>query len=160
MGFAMVGVLMASGSLNIGEIILTRAVGGCWLELGPGCSRCSSYLVFRVLPWQETNRAPFDVAGEGDRKSSSDLPSTIPAWPSSLFLVAEYVNMMFDSHILTSIFFRRLAVAAGWVAARELLFAQPNFFWLALKTAFFTVQFPMAPERPSLVTAYDQIYCA
>ena len=40
MGFAMVGVLMASGSLNIGDIIQRAARRDRSPGTGPGCSRC------------------------------------------------------------------------------------------------------------------------
>src|SRR5262245_10751061 len=62
MGFALVGVLMAGGSLNLGEII--RAQAGnvftwFWLPLFP------LFIVYFISGVAETNRAPFDVA-EGE----------------------------------------------------------------------------------------------
>ena len=62
MGFALVGILMASGSLNIGDIIRAQEGGfSNWflLPLFP------LFLVYWIAGVAETNRAPFDVA-EGE----------------------------------------------------------------------------------------------
>jgi NADH-quinone oxidoreductase subunit H len=62
MGFALVGVLMAAGSLNLGEIVRQQEGGiGNWyvLWLFP------LFVVYFVSGLAETNRAPFDVA-EGE----------------------------------------------------------------------------------------------
>ena len=62
MGFALVGVLMAAGSLNIGEIVNAQAGGvSQWfiLPLFP------LFVVYWISGVAETNRAPFDVA-EGE----------------------------------------------------------------------------------------------
>ena len=62
MGFALVGVLVAAGSLNLGEIVLGQQ-GGFWhwyfIPLFP------LFVVYFLSGVAETNRAPFDVA-EGE----------------------------------------------------------------------------------------------
>ena len=62
MGFALVGVLVAAGSLNLGEIVLGQQ-GGIWhwyfIPLFP------LFVVYFLSGVAETNRAPFDVA-EGE----------------------------------------------------------------------------------------------
>jgi NADH-quinone oxidoreductase subunit H len=59
MGFALVGVVMASGSLNLGAIV-EHQQGGLlvwnWFWLLPLC------VVYFIAGVAETNRAPFDVA--------------------------------------------------------------------------------------------------
>ncbi|HIG14995.1 MAG TPA: NADH-quinone oxidoreductase subunit H, partial [Gammaproteobacteria bacterium] len=62
MGFALVGVLMAAGSLNLREIVLAQAGGffqWYFIPLFP------LFVVYLVSGVAETNRAPFDVA-EGE----------------------------------------------------------------------------------------------
>src|SRR3569623_1942240 len=62
MGFALVGVLLAAGSMNLGEIV--RAQQGSilhwyWLPLLP------LFLIYFISGVAETNRAPFDVEYSG-----------------------------------------------------------------------------------------------
>src|SRR5690606_41075183 len=62
MGFALVGVLMAAGSLNLGDIVRAQEgslVHWFWLPLLP------LFVIYFVSGVAETNRAPFDVA-EGE----------------------------------------------------------------------------------------------
>ena len=136
MGFAMVGVLMASGSLNIGEIIHRQSgmFGWNWTWLFP------LFIVYFISGVAETNRAPFDVA-EGESEIVAGFHVDYSGMAFALFFVAEYVNMILIS-TLTSIFFFGgwLSPLDGWLPA-DSWFAQPNFFWLALKTAFFMFSF-------------------
>src|SRR6266436_4006579 len=128
MGFAMVGVLMASGSLNIGEIIHRQQglFGWNWTWLFP------LMLVYFISGVAETNRAPFDVA-EGESEIVAGFHVDYSGMAFALFFVAEYVNMILIS-ALTSIFFFGgwLSPLDGWVEPDSWL-AQPSFFWFAPK---------------------------
>ena len=64
MGFALVGVMVGAGSLNLSEIVMAQAGDGglfewFWLPMLPLC------VVYFVSGVAETNRAPFDVV-EGE----------------------------------------------------------------------------------------------
>ena len=134
MGFALVGVLMAAGSLNLGTII--RAQEGAflawnWFWLFP------LFLVYFISGVAETNRAPFDVAeGESEIVAGFHVEYSGTAF-ATLFVLPEYANMFLIS-ALTSIFFFGgwLSFFDGYLPADSVL-AQPSFFWLALKIAFF-----------------------
>src|SRR5271167_328632 len=137
MGFAMVGVLMASGSLNIGEIIRAQQGGWFtwnWTWLFP------LLLVYFISGVAETNRAPFDVA-EGESEIVAGFHVDYSGMAFALFFIAEYVNMILIS-TLTSIFF-----FGGWLSPFDGLLgsdawlAQPSFFWLAPKVFFFMFGF-------------------
>jgi NADH-quinone oxidoreductase subunit H len=136
MGFAMVGVLVASGSLNIGEIIHRQQgmFGWNWTWLFP------LFIVYFISGVAETNRAPFDVA-EGESEIVAGFHVDYSGMAFALFFVAEYVNMILIS-TLTSIFFFGgwLSPLDGWVSADSWL-AQPSFFWLAPKVFFFMFVF-------------------
>ena len=88
MGFAMVGVLMAAGSLNIGEIIRAQQGGMLswnWSWLFPLC------VVYFISGVAETNRAPFDVA-EGESEIVAGFHVDYSGMAFALFFIAEYVN--------------------------------------------------------------------
>jgi NADH-quinone oxidoreductase subunit H len=139
MGFALVGVLMAAGSLNLGEIIRAQQGGALswnWFWLFP------LFLVYFISGVAETNRAPFDVA-EGESEIVAGFHVEYSGMPfATLFVLPEYANMILIS-LLTALFFfggwlspieGYPGIGGGWLAA-------PSFFWLALKTAFFLFVF-------------------
>ena len=134
MGFALVGVLMAGGSLNLGEIVMAQQ-GGIWhwfmLPLLP------LFVVFFISGVAETNRAPFDVA-EGESEVVAGFHVEYSGMAFAIFFLAEYANMILIS-ALTSIFF-----LGGWLSPFEGMpilvgtwLAEPSFFWLALKIGLF-----------------------
>jgi NADH-quinone oxidoreductase subunit H len=139
MGFALVGVLMAAGSLNLGEII--RAQQGAmlswnWFWLFP------LFLVYFISGVAETNRAPFDVA-EGESEIVAGFHVEYSGMPfATLFVLPEYANMILIS-VLTSLFFFGgwLSPVEGYPGLAGSWIAQSSFFWLALKTAFFLFVF-------------------
>jgi len=132
MGFAMVGVLMAAGSLNIGEIILAQRGGPLswnWFWLFP------LLIVYFISGVAETNRAPFDVA-EGESEIVAGFHVDYSGMAFALFFIAEYVNMILISALTVIFFFGGwLSPFDGWLAPDAWL-ASPSFFWFGLKTLF------------------------
>ncbi|MBT4329322.1 MAG: NADH-quinone oxidoreductase subunit H, partial [Gammaproteobacteria bacterium] len=106
MGFALVGVLMAAGSLNLGDIV--RAQDGniltwYWLPLLP------LFVVYFLSGVAETNRAPFDVA-EGESEIVAGFHVEYSGMTFAIFFLAEYANMILIA-ALTSILF-----LGGWLS--------------------------------------------
>jgi NADH-quinone oxidoreductase subunit H len=130
MGFAMVGVLMAAGSLNIGRIIEAQHGGPLswnWFWLFP------LLIVYYIAGVAETNRAPFDVA-EGESEIVAGFHVDYSGMAFALFFIAEYVNMILISALTVIFFFGGwLSPFDGYLPASSLL-AQPGFFWFGLKT--------------------------
>lgn len=125
MGFALVGVLMASGSLNLGEIVRAQAGGfSNWflLPLFP------LFIVFWIAGVAETNRAPFDVA-EGESEIVAGFHVEYSGVAFALFFLAEYANMVLIS-TMTAIFFLGgwASPFAGWTFLNDI-------WWLAWLTA-------------------------
>lgn len=106
MGFALVGVIMAAGSLNLGDIV-TKQQGGFlawnWFWLFP------LFVVYFISGVAETNRAPFDVA-EGESEIVAGFHVEYSGIAFALFFLAEYANMILIS-ALTAIFF-----FGGWLS--------------------------------------------
>ncbi|MDV3239972.1 MAG: NADH-quinone oxidoreductase subunit NuoH [Gammaproteobacteria bacterium] len=134
MGFALVGVLMAAGSLNLGEIVRAQEgsfVHWFWLPLLP------LFVIYFISGVAETNRAPFDVA-EGESEIVAGFHVEYSGASFAVFFLAEYANMILIA-ALTAIMF-----AGGWlspfqgVPVLEPLFAWvPGVFWLLAKISFF-----------------------
>jgi NADH-quinone oxidoreductase subunit H len=100
MGFALVGILMAAGSLNLGDIVRAQSGGFLnWflLPLFP------LFMVYWISGVAETNRAPFDVA-EGESEIVAGFHVEYSGVAFALFFLAEYANMVLISS-LTAIFF-------------------------------------------------------
>jgi NADH-quinone oxidoreductase subunit H len=134
MGFALVGVLMAGGSLNLTEII--RAQEGnifswFWLWLFP------LFLVYFISGVAETNRAPFDVA-EGESEIVAGFHVEYGGIAFGLFFLAEYANMILITALTVVFFFGGwLSPFAGIPGLENTFLAASSFGWLAAKMAFF-----------------------
>ena len=100
MGFALVGVLMAAGSLNLREIVLAQAGGFFQWYLIPLFPLFVVYLVSGVA---ETNRAPFDVA-EGESEIVAGFHVEYSGMAFSVFFLAEYANMILISALTVIMF--------------------------------------------------------
>jgi NADH-quinone oxidoreductase subunit H len=106
MGFALVGVLMAAGSLNLREVVLAQSGGvhhWYFIWLFP------LFLVYLISGVAETNRAPFDVA-EGESEIVAGFHVEYSGMAFALFFLAEYANMILIA-ALTAIMF-----LGGWQA--------------------------------------------
>ena len=112
MGFALVVVLMAAGSLNLREIVHAQDGGilnWFWLPLLP------MFVVYIIAGIAETNRAPFDVA-EGESEIVAGFHVEYSGMSFLVFFLAEYANMILIS-VLISIMF-----LGGWLSPFQGIF--------------------------------------
>tara|TARA_B100000424_G_scaffold153302_1_gene117147 strand:- start:359 stop:1384 length:1026 start_codon:yes stop_codon:yes gene_type:complete len=137
MGFALVGVLMVAGSLNLQEIVLSQKGGilhWYWLPLFP------LFLIYFISGVAETNRAPFDVS-EGESEIVAGFHVEYSGMAFAMFFLAEYMNLILISILASIMFF------GGWLSPLEGTFLDsyfawiPGFIWLSIKTIFFIFVF-------------------
>jgi len=129
MGFALVGVLVAAGSLNLNQIVMAQSgsiLHWYWLPLMPLA------VVYLVSGLAETNRAPFDVA-EGESEIVAGFHVEYSGMTFAVFFLAEYANMILISALTALLFF------GGWLSPFEGIpvIGEPSIIWFLGKTAFF-----------------------
>ncbi len=134
MGFAFVGVLIAAGSMNITDIVLSQQ-GGFWhwwfIPLLP------LFMVFWIAGMAETNRAPFDLA-EGETEIVAGFHVEYSAVGFALFFMAEYASMVLISTVITLLFLGGwLSPFEGMSVLGDIFFFVPGFVWLFAKISFF-----------------------
>jgi NADH-quinone oxidoreductase subunit H len=139
MGFALVGVLMAGGSLNLGEIVAAQAGAGNHWFLFP---LFPLFIVYFISGVAETNRAPFDVA-EGESEIVAGFHVEYSGVTFAIFFLAEYANMILIAALTTVMF------VGGWDSAFSgsmfdfldgtvLEFIRwPGLHWLGVKVVLF-----------------------
>ena len=138
MGFALVGVLVAAGSLNLGEIVRGQEGGllhWYWLPLLP------LFMIYFISGVAETNRAPFDVA-EGESEIVAGFHVEYSGTAFAVFFLGEYANMVLISALTALLFWGGwLNPFEGWPVLGAATAWVPGFVWLCLKTAFFMFLF-------------------
>jgi len=125
MGFALVCVLMMSGSLNLSTIVNQQKSG--WGLLGWNLiPLLPMFLVYFISGVAETNRAPFDVA-EGESEIVAGFHVEYSGTAFAVFFLAEYANMILVSAMASIMFL------GGWLS--PVPFVPDGFPWLAIKMA-------------------------
>ncbi len=140
MGFALVGVLMAGGSLNLGKIVEAQSGGFPGWFVWP---LLPLFVVYFISGVAETNRAPFDVA-EGESEIVAGFHVEYSGMAFAVFFLAEYANMILIA-ALTAMLFCGGWLSPFWGDWLATLSAIPligwvfagGVHWFLLKTAFF-----------------------
>ena len=131
MGFALVCVLMLSGSMNLSAIVHAQD-GGFWhwyiIPLFP------MFLVYFISGCAETGRTPFDLI-EGEAELVAGHMVEYSGMWFATFSLAEYGALILIS-LMTSILF-----LGGWNAPIPALDFIPGTIWLLAKTSFFIFVF-------------------
>ncbi len=126
MGFALVGVLLAAQTMNLGGIVKAQEsayglLSWYFIPLFP------LFLVYVISGVAETNRAPFDVA-EGESEIVAGFHVEYSGMTFALFFLAEYMNMILISTLCSIMFL------GGWLS--PIPFIPPSFLWLVAKVMF------------------------
>jgi len=134
MGFALVGVLLAAGSINLGDIVMAQQgslLHWFWLPLLP------LFVIYFISGVAETNRAPFDVA-EGESEIVAGFHVEYSGMAFAVFFLAEYANMILIATLAALMFMGGWLSPFEGIPVLEPMFQWvPGLIWLIAKTAFF-----------------------
>lgn len=153
MGFALVGVLLATGSMNLQDIVLHQKGGfwhWLWIPLLP------LFVVYWISAVAETNRLPFDVA-EGESEIVAGFHVDYSGMAFAIFFLAEYINMILVSGLAALFFWGGWLSPFEGIPVLESMFAWvPGLAWFLLKmTGFLFLYLWMRATFPRY--RYDQI---
>jgi NADH-quinone oxidoreductase subunit H len=135
MGFALVGVLMTAGTLNLNGIVQAQQ-GGIWhwffIPLLP------LFMIYWISGLAETNRLPFDVS-EGESEIVAGFHVEYAGMGFAMFFLAEYANMVLVSALISTLFL------GGWLSPFQgipllgdiPILASSGIHWFGIKVAFF-----------------------
>ncbi|MDR7334420.1 NADH-quinone oxidoreductase subunit NuoH [Roseateles asaccharophilus] len=152
MGFALVVVLMVTGSLNMTTVVQVQEKGMFadmglnllswnWLPLFP------IFIVYFISGLAETNRHPFDVV-EGESEIVAGHMIEYSGMSFAMFFLAEYANMILVSALAVVMFLGGWSAPISWSLFGmdtpgfiQHTMAFWNWFWLFAKTFFVVTMF-------------------
>ncbi len=135
MGFALVCVLLAAQSMNLGDIVRGQdkglgLFGWYFIPLLP------MFVVYFIAGVAETNRAPFDLA-EDEAAIVAGFHTEYSGMGFALFFLAEYANMILISALAAVMFLGGwLNPFHGWSALGALTDRIPGLIWFLGKITF------------------------
>ncbi len=139
LGTALVGVVLVSGTLSIGQIVQQQARSVPFILLQP-----LGFALYFIGAIAETNRAPFDLP-EAEQELVAGYLTEYSGFRYALYYIAEYMNVLIVSAIAATLFL------GGWAGP---LVAGP--WWLLVKVIFFAFVFVwLRATLPRL--RYDQL---
>ena len=131
MGFALVAVLVAAGSLNLGDIV--EAQRGEFGILNWFCvPLLPIFFIYFISGVAETNRAPFDVS-EGESEIVAGFHVEYSGMAFALFFLAEYANIILISGLTAVLFL------GGWLS--PIPGVPDGIGWFLIKASFFMFLF-------------------
>lgn len=150
MGLSLMGVVMFTGSFSMVKIV--EAQQDFWFVL----TQFPGFVVFMIAGIAESHRLPFDLP-EAEQELVQGFHTEYSGMKFGMYMVGEYMGVVLVSVFITTIFF------GGWLGPDFLawtgiawLSTVIDFFWFAIKTAFFISFFVLlraAMPRPR----YDQL---
>jgi NADH-quinone oxidoreductase subunit H len=98
LGSALIGVMMLSGSLNLGDIVRSQADLKWNIFFQP-----LGFLIFLVASFAETNRAPFDLV-EAEPELVGGYHTEYSGMKFGLFMLVEFVHIIIAPCIIVTLF--------------------------------------------------------
>lgn len=139
MGLSLMGVVMLSGSFNLGEIVAAQK--NLWFIV----TQPVGFIVFLIAGIAETHRLPFDIP-EAESELIAGYHAEYSGMKFGMFFIGEYLGITLISAMIVTLFF------GGWLGPSFL----PPLAWFVLKLFFFIGLFILL--RASLPRPrYDQL---
>jgi NADH-quinone oxidoreductase subunit H len=138
MGISVMGVVMMTGSFNLGDIVKAQRIGWFWVPQFLGM------VIFIIAGLAETRRLPFDLP-EAESELVAGFHSEYSGMKFGLFFVGEYIGITLVSAMIVTLYF------GGWLGP-----FLPPIVWFSIKTFLFICGFILlraALPRPR----YDQL---
>ncbi len=133
LGLIIIGVIIATGSMNFGAIVAAQdtgwgLLGWYWLPHFP------MVVLFFISALAETNRPPFDLP-EAESELVAGFMVEYSSTPYLLFMAGEYIAIFLMCALMSLLFF------GGWLSPVPFLPDGP--WWMVGKMAFFFFLFAM-----------------
>src|SRR6186997_2361923 len=139
MGLSLMGVVMLTGSFNLGAIV--EAQRGMWFIV----TQPLGFFIFFIAGIAETHRLPFDIP-EAESELVAGYHAEYSGMKFGMFFIGEYLGITLVSATVVTLFF------GGWLGPHFL----PPIVWFGLKTSVFIMFFILL--RASLPRPrYDQL---
>ncbi|OQP58013.1 NADH-quinone oxidoreductase subunit NuoH [Niastella populi] len=139
MGLSLMGVVMLSGSFNLGDIVAAQK--NLWFVV----TQPVGFVIFLIAGIAETHRLPFDIP-EAESELIAGYHAEYSGMKFGMFFIGEYLGVTLISAMIVTLFF------GGWLGPAFL----PPLAWFAIKLFFFIGLFILL--RASLPRPrYDQL---
>jgi NADH-quinone oxidoreductase subunit H len=139
MGLSLMGVVMLSGSFNMGDIVAAQK--NLWFVV----TQPVGFVIFLIAGIAETHRLPFDIP-EAESELIAGYHAEYSGMKFGMFFIGEYLGITLISAMIVTLFF------GGWLGPAFL----PPLAWFAIKLFFFIGLFILL--RASLPRPrYDQL---
>ncbi|HKX17404.1 MAG TPA: NADH-quinone oxidoreductase subunit NuoH [bacterium] len=138
LGLAVLGVIMAAGSLSLVDIVAAQARG--WFIV----RQPLAFVLFLIAAFAETNRAPFDLP-ESEQELTGGFQTEYGGFKFAMFYVGEYIGVITMGALTTTLFL------GGWQGP-----ILPPVLWFLLKV-FVVVCFFIWVRATLPRVRYDQL---